>query len=222
LDALDQPLQTRPGAWRGLLAEQIRTAGPDHPDTLATRGKLANHRQIAGDAAGAIRDYEALLAEQVRTLGPDDHAALATRENLAGMRGIAGDPAGARRDYEALLAHRLRLGRVEVKSTSPDGRYVGSVDPFEARAFTWVDTPELFDTATGRALLALTDRYWHLDTVDWQSDGVVVMQWRHYPIGHAVVSVDCHRLTAGIDSAAQQPLGQLGDQLRRYLDASHP
>lgn len=36
----------------------------------------------------------------------------------------------------------------DLRSTSPDGRYIVCIDPFEARAFQWVETPELFDTAS--------------------------------------------------------------------------
>jgi hypothetical protein len=71
-------------------------------------------------------------------------------------------------------AEQLGMGLVSIKSTSPGGRYIVCVDPFEARAFQWVETPELFDAAAGRALLALTDRYWHLDSADWRSESVVV------------------------------------------------
>jgi tetratricopeptide (TPR) repeat protein len=203
-------------AYEELLAEQIRIRGRDHPDTLATRGELANHRRIAGDSAGAVREHEELLAEQIRILGPDHSATLRTRENLANNRRTAGDTAGAIRDYEALLADRLRLGVMTIKSTSPGDRYVVCVDPFEARAYQWVETPELFDTATGRALLAFADRYWHLDSAKWQSESVVVMDLRHFPYGNGcTVVIDCQRLTASVNGAKPGPLGQLGDVLER-------
>ncbi len=210
----------REGAVRDyeeLLAEQVRILGPDHPVTLATRGKLANFRRLAGDSAGAVRDYEELLAEQVRILGPDDPATLATRQYLAGSRGIAGDTVGARRDYEGLLADQLRLGQVEITSTSPGGRYVVCVDSYEAGPSQWVDMPELYDTATGRALLALTDRLWHLDSAQWQNESVVVMCLRHYSSGNpsCTVTIDCQRLTANVNLNGPGPLGHLGEALRQ-------
>jgi hypothetical protein len=155
--------------YEDLLADQIRILGRDHPDILATRKDLADCRYFSGDSADAVREYEYLLAEQVRILGPDDPLTLATREHLANSRRIAGDTAGAIRDHEDLLADRLRLGVVSIKSTSPGGRYIVCIDPFEAGPYQWVDTPELFDTAAGRALLSLTDRYWHLDSANWRS-----------------------------------------------------
>ena len=78
-----------------LLREQHAARGPDHPDTLATRGILAYCRGEAGDLAGAAAAYEELLADQLRVLGPDHPDTLAARANLAYCRGEAGDLAGA-------------------------------------------------------------------------------------------------------------------------------
>jgi tetratricopeptide (TPR) repeat protein len=208
--------------YEQLLAEQVRILGPDDRATLTTRGKLANFRRLAGDSAGAVRDYEELLAEQVRILGPDDPATLTTRQYLAGSRGFAGDTAGARRDYEGLLADRLRLGQVEIESTSPGGRYVVCVDPFEAGPTQWVDRPELYDTAAARALLALTDRFWHLDSADWQSESVVVMYLRHYSGEYpsCSVTIDCQRLTATVNLSRPGPLGELGEALKHLRRAA--
>lgn len=115
-----------------------------------------------------------------------------------------------------------KIGGFDVRSTSADGRYRVCVDPFEARAFQWVETPELFGTA-GRALLGLTDRYWHLDSAEWSGESVVVLQLRHFPLPHDYscgVVVDCQRMTASVNGAEPGPLGQLGDMLdRAYRDA---
>jgi tetratricopeptide (TPR) repeat protein len=205
-----------------LLADLIRILGRDHPDTLATLKDLAEHHYYADDGEGAVRDYEQLLAEQVRILGPDDPATLTTRQYLAGSRGFAGDTAGARRDYEGLLADRLRLGQVEIESTSPGGRYVVCVDPFEAGPTQWVDRPELYDTAAARALLALTDRFWHLDSADWQSESVVVMYLRHYSGEYpsCSVTIDCQRLTATVNLSRPGPLGELGEALKHLRRAA--
>ena len=112
-----------------------------------------------------------------------------------------------------------------MRSTSPGGRYVVCVDPVEARAFQWVETPELLDTE-GRALLALTDRYWHLDSADWSSESVVVLHLRHFPCPHdygCSVVVDCQRITASVNGIEPGPLGQLGDMLERaYRVAGSP
>jgi hypothetical protein len=106
----------------------------------------------------------------------------------------------------------------DVRSTSPADRYIVGVDSFEARASQWVDTPDVFDTVGGRMLLALSDRYWHPDLADWQSESVVVLQLRHFPHPHAyscTVVVDCERLNASLNGAEPLTLGQLDDILDR-------
>ena len=104
----------------------------------------------------------------------------------------------------------------DVRSTSPGGRYIVGVDSFEARAFQWVDTPVVVDIVAGRTLVALADCYWHLDSADWQSATVVVLQLRHFPNPHdysCTVVVDCERLTASVNGAGPHALGQLDDIL---------
>lgn len=110
----------------------------------------------------------------------------------------------------------------DLRSRSPDGRYIVCVDPFEARACQWVETPELFDTA-GCALLVLTDRYWHLDSSDWIGESVVVLHLRHFPRPHDYncrVIVDCRHSTASVNEAEPGPLGHLGDMLERAYRAA--
>ncbi|HSV64448.1 MAG TPA: tetratricopeptide repeat protein, partial [Mycobacteriales bacterium] len=92
--------------FTGLVADSARVLGPDHPDTLTTRGNLAFWRGEAGDVAGAAAAFEALLADDLRVLGPDHPDTLTTRHNLAWWRGEAGDAAGA--VTEAVLADQLR------------------------------------------------------------------------------------------------------------------
>jgi hypothetical protein len=83
--------------------------GQDHPDTLATRGNLANCRGEAGDSAGAVQALEDLLTDQLRIVGPDDSDTLATRNNLAVWRGQAGDPIGALQAFVDLLTDLVRI-----------------------------------------------------------------------------------------------------------------
>ncbi|MQY07234.1 tetratricopeptide repeat protein [Actinomadura macrotermitis] len=87
----------------------LRHFGPDHPDTLAARNRLASWRGEAGDAAGAAAAFEELLTDQLRVLGPDHPDTLATRNNLATWRGRAGDAAGAAAAFEELLTNVLRM-----------------------------------------------------------------------------------------------------------------
>ena len=111
----------------------------------------------------------------------------------------------------------------DVRSTSPGGRYIVGVRSFEARAFQWVDTPEVADTVAGRTLLALADCYWHLDSADWEGESVVVLQLRHFPDPHdysCTVVVDCQHLTASLDGAEPLALGQLDDILSKAYTAA--
>ena len=110
----------------------------------------------------------------------------------------------------------------EVRSTSPGGRYIVGVRSFEARAFQWVDTPEIVDTVAGVTLLDLADCYWHLDSAHWRSESVVVLQLRHFPLPHdfsCTVVVDCQRMTASLDGAEPLALGQLDDILGKAYTA---
>ena len=94
---------------RILVGEQRSALGPDHPDTLYTRGNLARWRGQAGDPAGAAAATAELLGDYMRVLGPDNPYTLADRGNLVHWRGQAGDPAAAARGYEELLADQLRV-----------------------------------------------------------------------------------------------------------------
>jgi len=76
-------------AYEQLLTDQLRILGPDHPDTLITRGNLARWRGVAGDPTGAVSGYEQLLTYQLRILGPDHPDTRSARGNLAHWRGEA-------------------------------------------------------------------------------------------------------------------------------------
>ncbi|KQH78343.1 hypothetical protein AO501_03050 [Mycobacterium gordonae] len=109
----------------------------------------------------------------------------------------------------------------EERSVSPDGRYVLYADSFEARAFQWVDTPELLDATTGSTVLKLTDDCWHLDSASWRSRSVLEMRLRHFPDGVPCYSVlvDCGQLTASVDGVEARPLDQVDGLLRDALAA---
>ncbi|WP_433227721.1 tetratricopeptide repeat protein [Actinomadura formosensis] len=96
-------------AYAALHATALHHLGPDHPDTLASRGNLAFWRGEAGDAAGAATATQELLADRMRVLGPDHPDTLTTRNNLAALRGRAGDAAGAAAAFEDLLADQMRV-----------------------------------------------------------------------------------------------------------------
>ena len=96
--------------------------GPEHRDTLAARGSLANWTKAAGDVARARDQYAALLPIVERVLGPEDPDTLATADHLANATGQAGDAAGARDQFAALLPIRERVLGPEHPNTL-DTRY---------------------------------------------------------------------------------------------------
>ncbi|GIG59723.1 hypothetical protein Lfu02_40950 [Longispora fulva] len=82
MPARPAPNAYRRGSWLG--AAWCRAVlGPDHPNTLTTRGNLAGKRGEAGDPAGAVTAFENLLPDRVRVLGPDHPRTIATRYSLA-------------------------------------------------------------------------------------------------------------------------------------------
>ena len=87
----------------------IDALGPDHPDTLATRGNLALAHQDARHLSTAIDMHQALLTDRTRILGPDHPDTLATRNNLATAHAQAGRLDKAINMYEPLLTDQTRL-----------------------------------------------------------------------------------------------------------------
>ena len=94
---------------RRVLADRERVLGPDHPDTLTSRGNHAYQTGEAGDHAAARDLLAALIADRERVLGPDHPNTLTSRHNHAYQTGEAGDHAAARDLYTALIADRERI-----------------------------------------------------------------------------------------------------------------
>ena len=92
-----------------LLADQERTLGADHPETVKTRGNLANAYRSAGRAAEAITLHEQNLPVFERTLGADHPETVKTRGNLALAYREAGRIADAIILGEQTLADRERV-----------------------------------------------------------------------------------------------------------------
>jgi hypothetical protein len=72
-----------------LVTDSVRLLGPEHPDTLNTRGSLATVRGGCGDVARAVAETEQLLRDRTRVLGPDHPDTRTCRENLAYWRARA-------------------------------------------------------------------------------------------------------------------------------------
>ena len=77
--------------FAAVLPADERVLGPEHPDTLITRGNLAYWTGRAGDPAGARDQFAALLPVRERVLGPEHPDTLATRRNLTYWTREAGD-----------------------------------------------------------------------------------------------------------------------------------
>jgi hypothetical protein len=66
-----------------LIADEERTFGTEHPDTLTTRHRLARAYHDAGRVSDAIAIFEAVVADRERLLGAEHPDTLTTRNNLA-------------------------------------------------------------------------------------------------------------------------------------------
>jgi tetratricopeptide (TPR) repeat protein len=66
-----------------VLAAEERVLGPDHPDTMISRGNLGNAYSLAGRHAEAIPLFEQALAAKERAQGPDHVDTMGARNNLA-------------------------------------------------------------------------------------------------------------------------------------------
>ncbi|WP_353051340.1 NB-ARC domain-containing protein [Streptomyces sp. Caat 7-52] len=95
--------------WQNLLAAAKRHWGPDHPDTLRTRGRLLRWQAAAGDRSGAAGAYAVLLRDMTSALGADHPDTLRTHGALVWWQGWAGDMLGAARASAALLQDMIRV-----------------------------------------------------------------------------------------------------------------
>jgi hypothetical protein len=90
-DWTDSPGGTARDQYAARLPVRERGLGPNHPDTLTMRHKLARSTGEAGDAAAARDQFSALLPIRERVLGSDHPLTSATRNNLDHWTRKAGD-----------------------------------------------------------------------------------------------------------------------------------
>jgi Domain of unknown function (DUF4062)/Tetratricopeptide repeat len=141
--------------------------GPEHPDTLTARHRLAHWTGDAGDAAGARDQYTALLPVIARVLGAEHPDTLTARGNLALWTGYAGDAAAARDQFAALLPieervlgpdhpDTLNARRNLARWTGRAGDAAGARYQYSALLpiMAWVLGAEHRDTLTARGQLA--------------------------------------------------------------------
>ncbi|GAA1543619.1 FxSxx-COOH system tetratricopeptide repeat protein [Dactylosporangium maewongense] len=96
-------------AFEQILADRQRVLGENHPDTLTTRGNLADAYHDAGRIDEAIAVLQQLLTDQQRLVGDDDPNTLSTRGNLAVCHHAAGRVDQAVAAFEELLTDRRRV-----------------------------------------------------------------------------------------------------------------
>lgn len=111
-----------------------------------------------------------------------------------------------------------------IQSTSPDGRYIVRIAPWEARNSHWVSSPEIVDTRTGHSFFKFASESWSADRSAWESDSRVRLTLRKYPGGQPrhtlVVMVDCVAGVADIEGGARVALEALEAALDKALHAS--
>ncbi|MEO8671341.1 MAG: hypothetical protein ABI411_08515 [Tahibacter sp.] len=109
----------------------------------------------------------------------------------------------------------------ELKSISPDGRYLIHIDAWEARNSLWVESPRLSEAKSGAILLRFHSTMWSLDRARWLSEHEVELTLRKYPGNHApadlVAVVDCVHGSASVAESAAVALDQLEALLERQL-----
>ncbi|MFD7589342.1 tetratricopeptide repeat protein, partial [Kitasatospora sp. NPDC059811] len=96
---------------------QTRLLGADHPDTLATRGRLAELHARAGDPARAVALCRAVVADRTRLQGHDHPATLADRSTLAHAYRKAGEHRCAVEEFRAVVADRARVLGADSRET---------------------------------------------------------------------------------------------------------
>ena len=106
--------------YAALLPIAERALGPEHPETLAVRGNLADWTGEKGDPAAARDQFAVLLPVRERVLGTEHPDTLITRSNLAIWTGAAGDAAAARDQFAVLLPIRERVLGAEHPQTLGD------------------------------------------------------------------------------------------------------
>jgi tetratricopeptide (TPR) repeat protein len=88
---------------REVLKERERALGPENPDTILTRHRLAIVLDCQGKYAIAQTEYGAVLKLEEKVLGPEHPDTLRTRNNLAVVLGLQGKYAEAETEFRALI-----------------------------------------------------------------------------------------------------------------------
>jgi len=94
---------------REVLKEREQALGPENPDTILTRHRLAIALDLEGKNAEAEMEYRAVLMLEEKVLGAEDPNTLKTRNNLAGVLIQQGKYVDAEAALRALISLREKL-----------------------------------------------------------------------------------------------------------------
>lgn len=180
-----------------LRLEAEQDLGPEHPETLTIRNRLAYWTGKAGDPAAACDQARVLLPVVERVCGASHPGSLAVRATLARMTRAANDPAGAADYYATLLTLAERVRGPE------------HADTLAARAGLAWCTGEIDEKAEARARFA-----------ELVPDAVRILGPEH------PVTLDCRaglaRWTGSVDAAAaRDQFAELLPDAVRVLGPEH-
>lgn len=185
-------------ALEELLAERLRTVGPDDRQTLHTRHELAYWLGYDGKTAQSIQKFEELVPDAERVLGPDDPEFLQIRADLAFRQGEAGDPVTAWHTFEELVPAAIRVHGSRHLTTL---NYRGNVARWRGDAGDVPGAVELFEQLLADSLEILGPDHQHV--LNTRSD------LAHY------------RGKAGDPRGAERALAELVPEYERVLTPDH-
>jgi tetratricopeptide (TPR) repeat protein len=103
--------------FRQVLTERERLLGPEHPDTLAARHRLASSLDDQGRYPEAESEYRAVLTLEEKVLGSEHPTTLGTRNNLGNLLYEQGKYADAEKVYRDVLKLKEKVLGIDDPST---------------------------------------------------------------------------------------------------------
>ncbi|MGD0239113.1 MAG: tetratricopeptide repeat protein [Streptosporangiaceae bacterium] len=95
--------------WKSMVATSTRLLGPDHPNAVVARDRLAAAYEAAGKSADAVSVFETALAEREQNQGPEHAETIEARAHLAHAYVSGGRAADAVALYERTVADSARM-----------------------------------------------------------------------------------------------------------------
>jgi len=111
--------------------------------------------------------------------------------------------------------------KMEIISTSPDGRFQVQAEVWEARNSLWVYSPCIWDAELSLHILRFENEFWSVDNSAWLSERKVLLVLRKFPGNHRPeqlsVEIDCVAHVAMIPHASPAPLVGLESALNNAV-----